>query len=173
MQDLQQMLQKSCKGVDIGEQRITGLFYADDVVLIGNSEKDLTDMLHVSSIFATKWGLKFNSKKSQILIIGQRLKKQKWKLGNTFLSETKTYKYLGVVINRYLTDSDHIKQLLSEKAKKQNGYLRHILANHLDIKRIEFGTTMWKKALLPGLSHAAGVWFDSNPSLQKILSTAQ
>ena len=172
MQDLQKMLIK-CKGVNVGEHRVTGLFYADDVVLTGSDEKDLQEMLNTAAQFADKWGLKFNSKKSQIMITGKRISGRMWQLGDSLLSETKTYKYLGVLMNRYVKDSDHVKQLLETKAKKQSSYIRYTLANHLDVNRVEFGNTLWNKAMLPSLSHAAAVWFDETVTSQTILSRAQ
>ena len=43
---------------------------------------------------------------------------KKWLLGDMKISEAKSYKYLGVVINRRLTDSDHIRHHLGKKVKK-------------------------------------------------------
>ena len=77
MTDLQNML-KDCTGQNIGGLNIHGLFYADDIVLIAANDQDLTDMLNVAHMFGTKWGLKFNEKKSQVLIIGKRISNKMW-----------------------------------------------------------------------------------------------
>jgi hypothetical protein len=159
MEDMENML-KGCEGVKVASQKVNGLFYADDIVLLGSSEQELLCMLTIAETFSKKWGLLFNSKKSQVLIIGKRLSDKQWPLGNLLLAETKTYKYLGVIINRHLKDSDHIISHLTEKAKKLESYIRYTLARHMDIKRITFGDTLWQKAILPSLSHAAGVWFN-------------
>ena len=94
--------------MNIGGLNIHGLFYADDIVLIAANDQDLTDMLNVAHMFGTKWGLKFNEKKSQVLIIGKRISNKTWviSLGDMNISETKTYKYLGIIINRQLTDTE-------------------------------------------------------------------
>ena len=89
------------------------------------------------------------------------------------LSETNTYKYLGVIINRRLSDSDHVKQHLAEKVKKLESYLRYTLANHMNIERVKFGNTLWHKALLPSIAHAAGVWFNDTESARKNLNSFQ
>ena len=47
-----------------------------------------------------------------------RLGTLKWQFGDKLLSETKSYKYLGVIINRTRKDNDHINSHLWEKTKK-------------------------------------------------------
>ena len=89
------------------------------------------------------------------------------------ICETKTYKYLGIIINRQLTDTDHIKQHLSKKVKKMEGYIRYTLASHMDINRVNFGMTIWDKVILLSISHAAPVWFNDTASNKKALLSFQ
>jgi hypothetical protein len=50
-----------------------------------------------------KWNLKFNHLKSKVLVVGQRMdKNRKWYLGNGKIDETDNYKYLGVYLSRNL-----------------------------------------------------------------------
>ena len=172
MVDLQDMLSQQ-SGVPVGDQEVHGLFYADDIVLMAQNDNDLLEMLKMADAFSLKWNLRFNKKKSQILVVGKRMSDRKWPLGDMLLGETKTYKYLGVIINRRLTDSDHVKSHLSEKAKKLEAYIRYILANNMNIRRISFGNTLWHKAVLPGLSHAAGIWFNDTKSAKDSISSSQ
>ena len=171
MTDLDQML-NGHGGVQIGAIHLTGLYYADDIVLFANNEVDLTAMLDKADEFAKKWGLKFNSKKSQVLVVGKKWSDRSWPLGENSLKETKVYKYLGVLINRRLKDNSHVSDHIVSKAKKLEAYIRYTLANHSDINRVNFGSTLWHKATLPGLSHAAGIWFnDTKTSTNSLLSS--
>jgi hypothetical protein len=172
MTDLQCML-KECEGISIGGTQLQGLFYADDIVLIGNSDTDLTRMLGTANSFSQKWGLRFNCKKSQIMVIGRRMSSKLWPLGSMMLPETKNYKYLGVIINSNLSDTDHINSHLAKKAKKLQGYLRYTLSGHMDINRVNFGNTLWQKAVLPSLSHGTAVWFNNSISTRKNLQSFQ
>ena len=61
--DLDSMLNGN-GGVEYGANRISGLYYTDDIVLFAENEQILHDILHIANIFAGKWGLKFNDKKS-------------------------------------------------------------------------------------------------------------
>ena len=68
-------------------------------------------MLDIAAKFANNWGLKFNSKKSQIMTIGRRKTDKKWRLGDQFIYETNEYKYLGVMMNKQMSDTNHILKI--------------------------------------------------------------
>ena len=76
MIDLHDMLQE-CNGIDINGSKVHSLFYADDIVLMAQNEKSLLHMLKQDNLFSRKWGLKFNERKSQVLIIGKRVSDKK------------------------------------------------------------------------------------------------
>ena len=170
--DLENMLQ-NVGGVPVGNTNVNALFYADDIILFAENDIDLQLMLNVADSFAKKWNLTFNEKKSQILVVGKRMTTKEWQMGNKVLKETKSYKYLGVIINRQLKDNQHILEHVSSKAKKMNTYVRYTLAKHLDINRIHFGNTMWHSAVQPSISHAAGVWFNNTKQTTDKLHSIQ
>lgn len=130
-------------------------------------------MLNVVDQFANKWGLQFSDKKSQVLVIGERLKERPWYLGSLKLKETNSYCYLGVIITHTLKDSEHIKQHLEKKASRLESHMRYTLAKHMNISRIELADNMWHKAILPSLSHAAPIWFSVPKSSQDKLNSMQ
>ena len=149
---------------------ITGLFYADDIALFAPSEEILLLMFDVADQFAKKWNFKFNGSKSKVFIVGKRWSEKRWKLGDHMLEEAKSYKYLGVLLNRRLQDSTHI-DYVDTKATKLNSYIRYTLSLHSDINRVDFGNSIWNKAALPSLRHASGIWFNkSKASKDKLLS---
>ena len=157
-------------GITIGETTLNGLYYADDIVLFAKSDHELQNMLDISVSFGVKWGLKFNNKKSQVMVIGKRVTDKLWRLGDQVITETKEYKYLGVMINNQVKDSSHISYL-NNKVKKLESYLRFTLAKHMDINRVHFGDNLWRKAILPSLSHASAIWFnDSKNSKDNLMS---
>ena len=83
MSDLIGMLNDGKYGVQCVNQLIPALLYADDTVLLAESETQLSQMLSIAHDFACKWGLKYNSSKSKVLVIGKRVNPQKkWALGN-------------------------------------------------------------------------------------------
>ena len=64
MNDLVQMLSDKNIGVNISLNLTNCLLFADDVVLMAESPRELQTLLQISHQFAKKWNLKFNSKKS-------------------------------------------------------------------------------------------------------------
>jgi hypothetical protein len=76
---------------------INCLLFAGDVVLIAESPEDLQELLNISNAFANKWNLKFNPKKSKILITGKKTNKESTlKLGNEPIEETGEYNNLFI-----------------------------------------------------------------------------
>ena len=46
--------------------------YADDIVLVVDSGMELQTMLEVVQIYVMRWRMKFNSKKSKIMVVEKR-----------------------------------------------------------------------------------------------------
>jgi hypothetical protein len=90
------MLSEQNLVVNLASVIINCLLFADDIVLMGKSEQELQTVRNITARFASKWNLKFNSKKSTVMVIGQKIYKLKrWDLGNDLIEETNVYKYLG------------------------------------------------------------------------------
>jgi hypothetical protein len=97
MMDFANMLEYSSIGANISSKLINCLLFADDVVLIAESPEELQELLNISNAFANKWNLKFNPKKSKILITSKKINKEgTWKLGNEPIGETgeSTFSYI-------------------------------------------------------------------------------
>ena len=160
-------------GVQVGSGRVHGLYYADDIVLLAETNNVLQDMLNICDSFAQKWNLKYNEKKSKAMVIGQKFRNEQWQLGDKTISSIKNYKYLGVIITCSLKDTSHINQHLETKFSNLQSYIRFTLSKHMDIKRTYFGNTIWHKAVLPSLAHASGTWFSSSLTAQRKISSIQ
>jgi hypothetical protein len=61
--ELSKELEASGLGVRVGGIIIPGLFFADDMVLLAQSEEDLQKLLHIAAKFGDKRDLTFNGKK--------------------------------------------------------------------------------------------------------------
>jgi hypothetical protein len=71
--DLVQMLSDQNIDVNISLNLTNCLLFADDVVLMAESPRELQTLLQISHQFAKKWNLKFNSKKSKVMVVGKRI----------------------------------------------------------------------------------------------------
>ena len=59
-------------------------------------------MLAVVQVYVMRWTMKFNSRKSKIMIVGKREGGTSWKIGEEIMEEVEEFKYLGVWFDRKL-----------------------------------------------------------------------
>jgi hypothetical protein len=145
-------------GVRICDVKTGCLFWADDVVLIADTEADLQRMLDIASKFSRTWKLDFNMDKSKVLVVGKRTDKTKlWKLGNQSISECDNYKYLGVHFSRNLSDHTHVNEII-KKGNRLIAFIKSIIDSHDDFNRVYYGDILWKSLALPCINYACSVW---------------
>lgn len=80
-------------GVEVGEECLYTLLFADDQVLVANDEEDITFMTRKLIEEYSQWGLKINIKKTEHLVVGG--KPEDIILENGVINSCKEYKYLG------------------------------------------------------------------------------
>jgi hypothetical protein len=173
MKDLSDMLEKENIGVSLSSKIINALKYADDVALIAESESELRKRLKISHDFACKWNLKFNDSKSKVLMVVQRINKnRKWYLENEKkIDETDNYKYLDIYLSRNLMPTHHILKYLKENLEnKLNGMVR-ILGKHGDFNRVEFGNALWTSVIRPCIAHGCSIWLPSSEAQRNLLQS--
>ena len=114
MSDLQKRLeQRHCEPISIATDVHCGcLIWADDLLILSESEEGLQNMLNSLNSFAIDNGLKANMEKTKVMIFnknGRHIHKR-FTLGGVELNTTREYKYLGFKltpsgeINSGLTD---------------------------------------------------------------------
>ena len=97
------ILNIKCKGVLFGGRRITHLAYADDLVLVAETEHDMQTALTTAQGKLDQLGLKLNFSKSKILTISNKERQKKdWQIHDAAgkiqgsVKETEEIKYLGI-----------------------------------------------------------------------------
>ena len=68
--ELSRRLAASGYGVDIGDEVLHSLLYADDVVLFARSAADLQKLIDVVDRFCREWHMDINLKKSKVMVAG-------------------------------------------------------------------------------------------------------
>ena len=105
MTDLIYSLNNEEMGIPFEKKKIPALLFADDIVLMAESEEELKRMLQIVNNFGVQWGFNFDLIKSKVMVIGKHLDSNKvWLLGNLEIKEVQSYKYLGIYISRSLKD---------------------------------------------------------------------
>ena len=104
--DLIVELRSSGCGIDIdGVIKIASLLYADDVVVLANSEKVLQQLLSIVNQWCLKWGINVNPTKTKAMHFRHKRRKLsccQLMLGSSVIEFCHEYKYLGYWINEFL-----------------------------------------------------------------------
>ena len=160
-------------GIQFCNVQMGSLFWADDIVLLANDEHELQRMLDLAATFADRWKLSFNHDKSNVLIVGKRINPCKlWELGDSYISEVNSYKYLGVTFSRNLSDHDHINDVI-KKGNRLIGYVKSIIDGQDDYQRVYYGDLLWKTLVLPTINYASSVWVPGSAIDSKRIESLQ
>ena len=104
--DLATEIKESNIGEKLSEgQTINILLYADDIVLLAESESDLQDLLYIVECWCKKWKLEVNLTKTNVMHIRSNRKQQSrfvFLFDRKVIAYCNSYKYLGANINEYL-----------------------------------------------------------------------
>ena len=157
--DLVNSLKEGSQGITIEELVIVCLLYADDLVLISESEEDLQNMLNIVHDWCLKWRMKVNVSKSKIVhyrVRGHEQSSFDFKLGGQSLEIKDRYPYLGVVLDAHL-NFDTTSGVLAESAGRALG----TICNKFRYNK-GFGFTTFSKlfhtGVAPILDYCSGVW---------------
>lgn len=165
MNDLIQDIKDSEIGVKIGEKIIGCLLYADDIVLLAETQKDLHLLLKIVEEHSNKWRYEPNPKKCGVLVTNDNKINRRWKINNELIKETDCYKYLGVHFQKDLKWTKHVAHIINKVNKINHGILRHIkrsrnVSGSLTCLRI------WNVCARPAISYGMEVW---NPEPKRLL----
>jgi hypothetical protein len=159
LNDLALELKSLNLGVRAGQEKVSILMYADDIVLLSENETDLQKQLdHVSS-WCKKWQLVINSQKSQVVHFrkpGTVRTDFVFKIHDSQLETVNSYKYLGIYLDEHLTFSDAMDSLGTGGGRA----LGAINSRFKCLKNMGFKTytKLFDSCVLPILTYGSGVW---------------
>ena len=146
-------------GVKFGHVNLSILLYADDMVLVANNEKDLQSMLDKMHEWCSKWRLKVNQDKSNIVHFRSSRKPLtnfQFKYGVHHLNTVSEYKYLGVLLDQHLKFSSCSKTLADSGGRA----LSAVISKFKQFKDIGFTsfTKMFNSCVVPVLDYGSEIW---------------
>lgn len=121
---------KKVKGVKIGGQNINNIRYADDTVLIAESQASLQTLLNMITQESTKRGLELNCSKTEVMVISRKAATPKCniQINGKALKQVDKYVYLGTIITSDGRCSNEIRARIA-KAKSTFNSMKKILTN--------------------------------------------
>lgn len=116
-------------GVRVGGQLVNVLLYADDIVLLSESKRDMNEMLNAITNYGKTKEIKFNGNKTNLLIFNKKNKKLtkseiddeikiKLKLDGEEVVEVEQARYLGFMLDVNSMNKTHLESLHSNFANK-------------------------------------------------------
>lgn len=163
--DLADEINSLNKGINIGNSQISILMYADDVVLLANSEEDLQSMLDTLHSWSTTWLIDINRTKSKIVHFRKpRTTKTvfNFKIGNRDLDVDSLYKYLGTYFSEFLNFTEH-SDILGESAGRALGSVVSKLKKNSFMNYSTY-TKLFDSCVVPIVDYAASIWGFKNYS---------
>ena len=100
--DIVDISNSTCNPLIMGECKINCLLYADDLILLSESEHGLQRCLDKLSCYAKKWQMRINIKKTKAIIFNKtgKILRSEFKLGNQPIQVKDSYVYLGITFTR-------------------------------------------------------------------------
>ena len=108
-------------GFELWDIRLCAMFYADDLILIAESEHDLKLQMKTLGNYTSRWDMEINSSKTKVMVFNDPKKRKERgifdKINNHDIHITNSYKYLGVIVNNKHSFKDHTDMII-DKANK-------------------------------------------------------
>ena len=119
------------RGVCLGGRRIECIRFADDMVLLAESEQTVNEMLEDLIGLCEEYGMKINGKKTMSMVIGPRDKQANIKIGHEGIDQVTAFKYFDSVITQDLKSHQEVKVRIAI-AKEAFNRKRRLLCGQLD-----------------------------------------
>ena len=150
-------------GIPVGDQQISILLFADEVALIAETEENMQKMLKCLHEWCSKWRLGLNMDKTKIVHYRHESCAQSdffFSIGETKVSMTNTYKYLGLWLEEHLNLKEMVKAL-SASAGRALGKLCSKFHASGGMSHKMF-TKLYESLVSPILAYGAGIWGTSS-----------
>ena len=146
-------------GVDINDLNIGILLYADDIVLISDTENGLQSMLEKLNSWCQKWRLTVNEKKTKVMHFRSKTKTRSnfvFKCGENTIEYESSYKYLGFWFNEFLDMSRSIREITKSASCALGAvYTKYVHAGGMSY---DVYTKLISSLVEPVLFYGAGIW---------------
>jgi hypothetical protein len=154
------------KGIKINNERISHLRYADDIVILSKSPKQLKTMIEELNKESKKIGLKINCEKTKIMF-NKFINPIEINIEDYDIENVKSFNYLGQIINIDGGIEEEIKRRI-QLAWVAFGKLSNIFRSEIPLN---LKKETYNQCILPVLSYAAETWTLTKKQEQKIQVT--
>lgn len=155
--DLPDIFLKTSGAVNVNDNRVDCLMYADDIVILSETQDGLQERMNLLSSYCSKWCLNVNISKTNVVIFNKsgRLLKHPIFYNNTPITVSTKYKYLGIIISNNGNFSQ-CKTDLYKKSMKACFKLQNCLSS--SSPSIDTYLHLYDHTIKPILTHGSEIW---------------
>ena len=135
------------------------LAYADDLVLLSDSEQNLQRLLDMVAEWCNKWRVLINVMKSKVVNFRRRNTPRttcQFKISNEVLETVEKYKYLGIVLTELLDYNVTIDHLVNSASRALGSVIGKTKSNQY-LGYASY-TKLFDSLVCPILDYGSGVW---------------
>ena len=157
--DLVSDINNLSSGIKFENNEISILLYADDVVLLSDSHKNLQTMLNTLHNWCTKWKVYINQEKSSIIHFRKPQVtrcRHAFKVGSQLLKYVEHYKYLGTYFSEF-SNFDKNTEIYAESGRRALGAIISKLKKN-NFMGYSTYTKLYNACVVPVLDYGSEVW---------------
>ena len=129
--DLTERINSLNCGINIDDNRLSILLYADDIALIAPDENSLQRMLDIVSDWCFTWKLSINSSKTKVVHFRPQSCSKTYymfRCTDCVIDYCDSYKYLGVWMDEHLTFNKNAKELAKSASRALGSLMSKVVA---------------------------------------------
>src|SRR5215469_16178869 len=121
---------KELEGIRLNGYNINNIRYADDTVLVADSEEKLQGLLNVLNEVSERKGLKINKSKTEVMVISRdnRNPRVNIRIEDNLVKQEEKFNYLGSLIHKDGRREDEIRKRIN-KSKCAFNKMKNLLTN--------------------------------------------
>ena len=160
-------VKESGLGVKIGRETLSVLLFADDMVLVGNNEVELGNLVNKVKQYCDKWQLEVNVNKTKVVVVskdGSEVAKVKY--GQSELECVSKYCYLGMVFSADGRWKLEVDRRVQAGRAALSSVSKHVIWNKnisTPVKKIVFEAMVKSK-----LMYGSEVWWANQSEIARI-----
>ena len=124
------------KALDIGvpiqhDEKVSILLFADDTVLISESQQNLQTMMNTTEDWSNRWSLKMNYDKTKVMHFHKQSVPRsdyQFEIHGNDIETTASYRYLGLDINETVDHTHGVRVLKTAASRALGGFIARYLA---------------------------------------------
>lgn len=158
--DIPEIFNHQCNPVTLENMSLNCLMFADDVLLLSESQEGLQNSINMLNDYCLKWQLSINIKKTKIMVFQQRNildKKNNFFLNGEKIEKVLQYKYLGNIIES--SGKFHSSHL--ELSKKGNKVMFSMFKYLNPISNVPLGIykKLFESLVRPIVTYNSDIWY--------------